>query len=154
MSDTCSLFPPFGDPWPSRLLPSHHMQSQRQKSFMLTSEVWMMPECVRDFFFFFKQNVLTGISQARLLCSWNSPGKNTEVSCCCSVTQSCPTLCYPMDCRTPGFPFTISWSLLKLMSIELMMPSDHLLLCRSLLLLPSIFPSIRVLPNEMALCIR
>ena len=60
----------------------------------------------------------------------------------------------PMDCRMPGFSFTISWSLLKLMSIELMMPSDHLLLCRSLLLLPLIFPSIRVLPNELALCIR
>ena len=106
------------------------------------------------FSFFFKQNILTGVSQARLLCPWNSPGKNTEVSCCCSVTQSCPILCNPMDCRTPGFPFTVSWSLLKLMSIELMMPFDHLLLCCSLLLLPSIFPRIRVLPHELALCIR
>ena len=47
--------------------------------------------------------------------------------------------------------FTISWSLLKLMSIESMMPSNHLILC-PLLLLPSIFPSIRVFPNESALC--
>ena len=50
--------------------------------------------------------------------------------------------------------FTISWSLLKLMSIESMMPSNYLILCRPLLLLPSIFPSIRVISNEWALCIR
>ena len=50
--------------------------------------------------------------------------------------------------------FTISWSLLKLMSIELMMPPNHLILCCPLLLLPSIFPSIRVFSNETALHIR
>ena len=50
--------------------------------------------------------------------------------------------------------FTISWSLLKLMSIELVMPSTHLTLCCPLLLLPSIFPSIRVFSNESVLCIR
>ena len=50
--------------------------------------------------------------------------------------------------------FTISWSLLKLKSIELVMPSNHLILCRPLLLLPSIFPSIRVFSNESAPCIR
>ena len=49
---------------------------------------------------------------------------------------------------------TISWSLLKLMSIELVMPSNHALLCHPLLLLPSIFPSIRVFSNESALCIK
>ena len=43
---------------------------------------------------------------------------------------------------------TNSWSLLKLMSIEMVMPSNHLILCRHLLLLPSIFPSIKVFPNE------
>ena len=46
------------------------------------------------------------------------------------------------------------WSLLKLMSIELVMPSNHLILCRPLLLLPSIFPSILGFSNESALCIR
>ena len=46
------------------------------------------------------------------------------------------------------------WSLLKLMSIELGMPSNHLILCRPLLLPPSIFPSIRIFSNESALCIR
>ena len=50
--------------------------------------------------------------------------------------------------------FTISQSLLKLMSIESVMPSNHLILCHPLLLLPSIFPSIRVFSNELALCIR
>ena len=50
--------------------------------------------------------------------------------------------------------FTISLSLLKLMSIELVMPSNHLILCQPLLLLPSIFPSIGVFSNESALCIR
>ena len=49
---------------------------------------------------------------------------------------------------------TNSWSLPKLMSIELVMPPNHLILCRPLLLLPSIFPNIRVCSNESALCIR
>ena len=54
-----------------------------------------------------------------------------------------------MDCRPqPSLSFTISWSLLKLMSIESLMTSNHLILCRSLLLLPSVFPSIRVFSNE------
>ena len=50
--------------------------------------------------------------------------------------------------------FTISWSLLKLMSTELTMPSNYLIFCQSLLLLPSIFPSIRVFSNGLALHIR
>ena len=72
-----------------------------------------------------------------------------------SVTQSCLTLCNPMDCSMPGFPVSInnSQSLLKLMSIESMMPSNHLNLCRSLLLLPSIFPSIRGFSSESGFCI-
>ena len=60
--------------------------------------------------------------------------------CYWSVTQLYPTLCDPMDCSTPGsLSFTISLSFLKLMSIESVMPSNHLILCRLLLLLPSIF---------------
>ena len=50
--------------------------------------------------------------------------------------------------------FTISWSLLKLMSIELVMPSNHFVLCHPLLLLSSVFPSIRVFSSESALCFR
>ena len=56
--------------------------------------------------------------------------------------------------RQASMSFTISWSLLKLMSTESVMPSNHLVLCWPLLLLPSIFPSIRVLSNELALHIR
>ena len=73
---------------------------------------------------------------------------------CCSVTKSCLTFCDPMDSSTPGFPVLhCILSLLKLMSIELVMPSNHPILCRPLLLLPSVFPSIRVFSNESALCI-
>ena len=70
-----------------------------------------------------------------------------------SVTQSCPTLCDPMNCSTLGL--LVHHQLRdKLMSIESVMPSNHLILCHPLLLLPSIFPSIRVFANEPALRIR
>jgi len=63
-------------------------------------------------------------------------------------------LCNPMECSTPGsLSITNSQSLLKLMS-KSVMPSNHLILCHPLLLLPSIFPSIRVFPNESVLRIR
>ena len=71
----------------------------------------------------------------------------------CSVIKSCLTLCDPVDCSTPGFPVLHQLlELLKLMSthVELMMPSNHLILCCPLLLLPAIFPSIRVSSNELA----
>ena len=56
--------------------------------------------------------------------------------------------------RQASLFITNSWSLLKLVSIKSVMPSNHLILCRPLLLLPSIFPSIRVFSNESALHIR
>ena len=72
-----------------------------------------------------------------------------------SVAQSCPTLCDPMNCaRQASLSITNSRSSLKLMPIESVMPSSHLILCRPLLLLPSIFPSIRVFSNESTLHIR
>ena len=71
-----------------------------------------------------------------------------------SVAQSCPTLCDPMDCSTPGLSITNSLSSLKLMSIESGMPPRHLILCCPLHLLPSIFPSIRVFSKESVLHIR
>ena len=71
-----------------------------------------------------------------------------------SVAQSCLALCDPMDCSTPGLPVHRQLpDLLKLMSIESVMPSNHLILCRPLLL-PSVLPSIRVFPNESVLHIR
>ena len=90
--------------------------------------------------------------------------------CCCSVSKSCPALCDPISSvpslshvwrsATPwttacqaSLSITNSQSSPKPMSIESVMPSNHLILCRPLLLLPSIFPSIRVFSNESALCI-
>ena len=71
------------------------------------------------------------------------------------VTQSCPTLCDPMNCSTPGLPVHHQLpESTQTMSIESVMPSNHLILCRPLLLLPLIFPSIRVFSNESALRIR
>ena len=60
----------------------------------------------------------------------------------------------PSVARQVSLSITNTWTLLKLTSIELVMPSNHLILCRPLLLLPSIFPSIRVFSNESVLCIR
>ena len=75
-----------------------------------------------------------------------------ETLCCVAVVQLCLTLCDPMDCSTPGFSVLHHLlELLKFISIELVMPSNHLVLCCPLLLLPSIFPSIRVFSNESVL---
>ena len=70
------------------------------------------------------------------------------MECCCSVTQSCLTLCDPMDISTPGFP--VCHYLLEFAQTY----AQHLILCCPLLLLPSIFPSIRVFSNESVLRIR
>ena len=72
-----------------------------------------------------------------------------------SVAQSCPTLCNPMNRSTPGLP--VHHQLLESTQTHVysvMMPSNHLIFCHPLLLLPSIFPSIRVFSNESALHIR
>ena len=80
-----------------------------------------------------------------------------------SVAQLCLTLCDPKDCSTPGFPVIPDreWhflrellSLLKLMSIKSVMPSNNLILCHPLFLLTAVFPSIRVFSNESVLCLR
>ena len=90
------------------------------------------------------------------LCLYSCPA-NMFISTICldsifsSVAQSCPTLWDSLDCSTPGFPVH---HLLKLMSITSVMPSNHLILCHHLLLLLSIFPSIRVSSNESVLRIR
>ena len=72
-----------------------------------------------------------------------------------SAAQSCPTLCDPMNCSSPGLPVHHQLpSLLKHISNESVMPSNHLILCRPLLLPPSILPSIRLFSNESVLLIR
>ena len=72
-----------------------------------------------------------------------------------SASQPCPTMgtCRTAACQA-SLSITKSWSMLRLMSIESVMPSNHLILCHPLLLLPSIFPSIRIFSNESVLCIR
>ena len=71
-----------------------------------------------------------------------------------SVAQSCPTLWDPMNHSTPGLPVHHhSWSSLRLMSIESVMPSSHLILCRPLLL-PPVPPRIKVFSNESTLRMR
>ena len=72
-----------------------------------------------------------------------------------SVAQLCPTLCSPIHCSTPSF--LVHHQLPELTQtgvIELVMPSNHLMLCHCLFLLPSIIPSIRVFYNKLVLCIR
>ena len=71
-----------------------------------------------------------------------------KMGCYCSVTKSCPVV-WTAACQA-SLSFTISQSLLKLMSIESVMPCNSLILCHPLLLLPSIFPSIRVFSDELA----
>ena len=75
---------------------------------------------------------------------------------CCSVQSLSPVwLCDPMDCSMPGLPVHHKLQTsLKFMSIESVMPSNHLILCLPRLLLPSTFPSIRVFSNESPLHIR
>jgi len=72
--------------------------------------------------------------------------------CCCSVTQSCLTLCNPMDCSTPGFPVHHQLPEPAQTHVHLVSyATNHLILCCPFLLLPSIFPSIRVFFSELAL---
>ena len=88
-----------------------------------------------------------------------SPGALKGLRACdsqfSSVTQSCPNSLWPHGMQHAGFPVHHQLlELIKLVSIESVMPSNHLIFCRPLLLLPSIFPSIRVFSSESVLCIR
>ena len=77
--------------------------------------------------------------------TWKAPIKTF----CCSLMQSCLTLVTPWtSAHQASLSIIISQSLLKLRSIELVMPSNHLILCRPLLLLPSLFPRIKVFSND------
>jgi len=78
-----------------------------------------------------------------------------SIYCYCSIAKSCMPLCDPVDCSTPGFP--VFYYLLEFAQTHVHRVSDassHLILCHPLLILPSIFPSIRVFFNELALHIR
>ena len=103
-----------------------------------------------------KVEVLTSTPHSHAVNTLKFPTSLPFLCCCsCSFPRSCLTLCDPMGCSThqSSLSFIISRSLLKLMSIESVTPSNHLILCGPLLL-PSVFPSIRVFPNESALHVR
>ena len=87
--------------------------------------------------------------------SYNNNYYNDYCCCCCSITKSCLTLCDPMDCSTPGFP--VLHYLLEFAQTHIYWVSDTIQPSHppsSLLLLPSVFPSIRVFSNELTLSIR
>ena len=88
---------------------------------------------------------------------WRYPDFSTAqsvVMCfCCSVNNHARFSVTPWTAaHQASLSFTVSWSLLKFVSMESVMPSNHRILCRRLLLLPSVFPSIRVFANELGLC--
>ena len=94
-------------------------------------------------------------SLAGEFCTTETCRKSSSLECCCSVTKSCLTLFNQWIAGCQAFlSLTVSQSLLRFMSIETVRLSNHLILCHPLLLLPSIFPSIRVFSSELALCIR
>ena len=94
----------------------------------------------------------TDCNPTRLLCSWNSPGKDISY---CLVTKPCELFVttWTAACQA-SLSFTISQNFLKLTSIELVVPSNHLILCCPVLFLSSTIPRIRVFSKESALCIR
>ena len=107
----------------------------------------------------FVRMLIQEISFMMSLRSWPThlPDDSILISyhCFSSVAKSRPALCDPMDCSMPGFPVLhYPQSLLRLMSIESVMPSNHFILCHPPLLLPSVFPSTRIFSNELALHIR
>ena len=86
---------------------------------------------------------------------WKGTAYLIKQCCCCSVVQLCSTLLTPWTAALQvSLSFTISRGLLKLMSIESVMPSNHVVLCHPLLLLLSIFPRNRVFSNESVIHIR
>ena len=103
----------------------------------------MSMECIRNRLSFTMENSMEVSQKSK---------NRTTIS---SVTQSCPTLCDSMNLSTPGLPVHHQLpEFTQTHVIESVMPSSHLILCRPLLLLPSIFPSTRIFPNESALRIR
>ena len=113
-------------------------------------------ECIRGHISRIESTLAVKISFLGIGIDWHI---KVSQDCCCSVSQSweslSPTLCDPWNAaHQASLPSTVSQSLFKLMSIDSEMPSNHFILCALLLLLPSIFPSIRVFSNESALRIR
>ena len=89
---------------------------------------------------------------------WNKPDRERQITCgftcCCSVTRSCPTLCDPMDCSTPGFPVLHSLPEFAQAHVHQIGDANQLSHPLTLFSCPQIFPSIRVFSNESAFHIR
>ena len=111
---------------------------------------------------FLLYSLLSFLLRSKRMQGWGSGGRSLKSIFTFVVFQSLShgqlfatpwTAALPADSQA-SLSFTISQSLLKLMSIELVMPSKHLILCCPLLLLPSIFPSVRVFSNKSALHLR
>ena len=116
-------------------------------------EVYLI-ECLHSFFEERNSGKLRGREFLILIIVWN-PQKIVDHIQFNSVVQSCPTLCNPMDCSTPGLP--VYHQLPELAQTHVHQVGDvinHLILCYPLLLLPSIFPSMRVFSSDSILCIR
>ena len=107
----------------------------------------------------FKEGRKLGKVQIRSGCHFGQVALRRSFKCiplgsCCSVAQLCPAVSDHVECSTPGFPVHHQLpALAKLMSIGLMMPSNHLILCCPLLLMPSILPSITYLHNFSRDCV-
>ena len=134
-----------------------------QRLLRLMSKLWTL-NCRKGNFIFPWAEAIGGLGfvLGRCLGGWTSLWRDlgwdiqiVSLKSCCSVAQSSPTLHNIMTatCRA-SLSSSISQSLHKLMSIELVMPANHLVLCHPLLLLPSILPNIRVFSNDSALRIK
>ena len=95
------------------------------------------------------------VNQQNICFECLSPLLEWTINVISSLILSCPTLCDPMNCSMPGLPVYHQLPESTQTHVHcVVMPSNHLILCHPLLLLPSIFPIIRVFSNESALCIK
>ena len=137
-SELLPLFPLVCKPWPEA--------GSGPRGWRVLSRLFLFPPACRQWWPLFWPEA--GWGQGR------SVPYKCRRCCCCSVVKLCLTLCNSIDCSTPGFPVLqhlLEFAQTHITSIEWMMPPNHLILCHPLLLLPSIFPSIRVFSNELAL---
>ena len=151
--------PPPGAPQPAgeriTLMCSYRLHQSAQAAVTSTTG-WQCPQQfwrpgVWDQGLFSPQACLFGLYTA----AFSQVLTRTSLCAISSVAQSRPTLCDPTGCSTPGLPVLHQLpEFTQVHVIALVMPSSHLILCHPLLLLPSIFASIRVFSNESALCIR
>ena len=135
------------------------LDSQKSLLFLCKREVLSRRECFRTLIYLEMTQLFSTLSSLSLAQDRNSGNQNTwRNDCMFSSVQWLSRVWlfgtpWPAG-RWASVSITNSRGLLKLMSIESVMPSNHLILCRPLLLLPSTFPSITVFPSESALCLR